>query len=95
MFKKKRSINLSYERQGLIFFTCLTYRMQPLNIQKRIENLCVEVAGEDFQALFALLTCEYKTAERIAADYFIPMRKLSDYRKNFYEEYDRKYINCR
>ena len=69
MFKKKRSINLSYERQGFIFFTCLTYRMQPLNIQKRIENLCVEVAGEDFQALFALLTCEYKTAERIAADY--------------------------
>lgn len=95
MFKKKRSINLSYARQGFIFFSCLTYRMQPIAVQKRIENLCVEVAGEDFRALFALLTCEYKTAERVAADYFIPMRRLSDYRKRFFEEYDKKYLNGR
>lgn len=95
MFKKKRSINLSYSRQGFIFFLCLTYRLQPFDIQKRIENLCMEVAGEDFQALFALLTCDYKTAERLAADFFIPVRKLSDYRKRFFEEYDRKFLNRR
>lgn len=96
MFKKKKSIRLSYKKQGLIYFTCLTYSLQPPNIQKRILNLCTEAAGEDFAALFDVLTDNCKTLERIAADFYLSPRKLSDYRVKFYELWDKRFFkSCR
>lgn len=92
MFKKKKSIKISYEAQGLIYFTCLTYRIQPQQVKKRILNLCIEVAGEDYTALFEVLTKSTKTLERISSDYFVSTQRLSLYRKRFYEEWNERYL---
>ena len=87
MFKKKKSINLPYIKQGLIYFTCMNYNDLPQTMQEKISNLCFFVAGEDYAALFELLTNRYKGLEFIASEHYISERRLSDYRKRFYESF--------
>ena len=91
MFKKKKSIHLSYVRQGLIYFTCATYHIQSQKVQTSIENLCVEIAGEDYQVLFRLLIGD-RTVERTAGDNYINDKLLSKWRADFYHEWDRRYL---
>ena len=45
-FKKIRGISLPEEKQGLIRYTCLTYREQPAHIQRKIRRLCQEQGGQ-------------------------------------------------
>ena len=87
MFKKKKSIKLPYIKQGLIYFTCINYKDLPNEVQEKISNLCFLVAGEDYAALFELLTDRYKGLELIASEHYISERRLSDYRKRFYESF--------
>ena len=91
MFKKKKSIHLSYVRQGLIYFTCATYHIQPQRVKTAIENLCVEVAGEDYKALFCLLTSG-RTTEDVADKSYINDKLLSKWRADFYHEWNRRYL---
>lgn len=49
-------IGLSYERQGLIWFTARTYAEQPEHIRRMIREACEEVGGENAPALFAYVT---------------------------------------
>ena len=88
MFKKRKGINLPYNRQGLIYFTCMEYRHQPIEIQQKINNLCMEVAGEDYRALWQALTTDCKSILRIASDNNISEKKLYEYRKRFYEKWE-------
>ena len=85
MFKKKKSINLSYNKQGIIYFTCQNYKELQQEVQEKIVNLCFYVAGEDYAALFELLTNEYKGLNCIAREHYISHVRLSNYRKRFYE----------
>lgn len=86
MFKKKRGINLSYNRQGLIHFTCINWRTQPKEIQDKIFDLCLEVGGEDAQALEEVMTTE-KSILSISMKYFISEKRLYTLRKLFYEKW--------
>ena len=88
MFKKKKSIKLTYIKQGLIYFTCMDYKEQSQETQEKILNLCILVAGEDYKALFELLTNRYKDLESIAREHYISHIKLSEYRKEFYEKFE-------
>lgn len=85
MFKKRRGIKVPYRQQGLIFFTCLTYREQPKRIREKIERLCRETAGEEyFSALFELLTTE-RSVRSVAMERAVSESQLYKLRKAFYE----------
>ena len=58
MFRYKKSIPVSYERQGYIYFTSLLYRELPEGAQRKILNLCLEAGGEYYQALFEFVTTD-------------------------------------
>ena len=55
-FKKRRGVRLPYDMQGLIYFTCKTYRSQPQEVQEKILRLCQRAGGQNAEALFVFLT---------------------------------------
>ncbi|MCK9477985.1 MAG: hypothetical protein M0R40_00600 [Firmicutes bacterium] len=86
MFRKKRGINLSHDQQGFIYFTCLTYREQTDEVQRKILNLCTDVAGEYYQALFDVLTT-HKSIVEISLNHSVSESNLYRFRKKFYESW--------
>jgi len=86
MFKKMRSVRLPYARQGLIFFTCLTYAAQPPEIKEKIEEICTDVAGPHRNALFEMITTN-KSIYRICDECMISPTQMYFYRKLFYENW--------
>lgn len=85
MFRYKRGINLPYEKQGLIYFVCINYDDMPDDIQQKINNLCFEVAGEDYPELMDVL--KGKGILNTALKYNTYEGKLCNYRKKFYESW--------
>ena len=43
--RKMRGIQLSYEQQGLVYFICRTFPLQPHQTQDKILRLCMECGG--------------------------------------------------
>lgn len=90
MFKSMPSIKLSKKVQGLIFYTCKNYEIQPKEIQERIKELVYEVCGKNDvngynqKALFEALTTE-KGINYIAFNCFCSSRSICNWRKAFYE----------
>ena len=89
MFKRKRGIYLPYNRQGLIYFTCMNIKSQPKETQEKIKSLCTYVAGDDSPALLELLTNDRKSVLSISLERYIPEKRLYAYRKEFYELWDK------
>lgn len=87
MFKKRRGIHLPYNKQGLIYFVCVNIEEMPESIQKRILNLCIDTAGEHYQALYVLLTDDKKNIHNISTEFHISETQLYYYRKRFYEKW--------
>lgn len=56
MFRYKKSIPMSYERQGYIFFKSLCYRELPEKERREILALCQRAGGEYSRALFEFVT---------------------------------------
>lgn len=56
MFRFKKSVPVSYERQGYIYFKSLCYKDLPRQDQHRLLNLCLEAGGEYYQPLFEFVT---------------------------------------
>ncbi len=86
-FKKMRGIKLSYEKQGLIYFTCMNCKEMSEEIQKKIINLCIEVSGEHYRALYSMLTDNTRSVRSVAMEFYISETQLYHYRKRFYEEW--------
>lgn len=83
-FRVKKSVPLSYEHQGYIYFTSRLCRELPLEQQRCIQNLCAEAGGEHYQALFEFVTTDAgaaavcrkhflseSTLERIVRKYYL------------------------
>lgn len=87
MFKKMRGVKLPYKRQGLIYFVCANYADMPFSIQKTIDQLCIEIGAEYYQALRDVITGR-KTAKCAAID--CPCNEATLYRKRneFYLRFD-------
>lgn len=85
MFKRKRGIRLPYNKQGLIYFTCINFSNQPDKVKNKIMRLCDEIGQEYSSALFEVLTNDKKSLERIADENFLTEKKLTQMRKKFYE----------
>lgn len=86
MFRYKRGINLPHDEQGLIYFTCLTHQKQPQKTQDKILNMCLEIGGDDYQALYDVVTT-HKSIVQIALEYFVSESNLYRFRKQFYEQW--------
>ena len=87
MFKKRRGINLSYEKQGLIHFVCVNFRDLPDEVLDKIVSLSAEVGGEHGEVLFEVMTNKDKTIRELAQEYHISETQLYYYRKQFYENW--------
>lgn len=86
MFRKIRGIHLPYYKQGLIYFTCRNYRELPLDKQEKINNLCMDVAGEYYPALRDILLTD-KSIVRISMDSNLSESTLYRLRRKFYERW--------
>ena len=87
MFRKRRGIHIPYNKQGLIHFTCVNVKDMPQEVQQKILNLCIEVAGEDYKALYEVVTNDKKSVLSISLEYFINEKRLYRLRKEFYEKW--------
>ena len=87
MFRKRRGIKLPYNKQGLIYFTCMNIKSLPEAEQKRIADLCREVAGEHAEALYTLVTDDTKNIYAVAMQHYVSESLLYLYRKRFYERW--------
>lgn len=89
MFKFKRSIPVSYEKQGYIYFVGRNYKNLPKDKQQQVKDLCLKTGGEYHAALFELLTTDTTVAKiclkyavseatllRVARRYFIEFAKV-------------------
>ena len=88
MFKKRRGIHIPYNEQGLIYFVCMNVKKMPVEVQNKILNLCIEVAGQDYKALYEVMTNDNKSILSISLEYFIKEKRLYKMRKEFYEKWN-------
>ncbi len=89
MFKKKRGIRLPYNKQGLIYFTCMDFKNQPAKVQRKIKDMCEKIGGDNSTALFEVLTNDKKSLERIADENFLTVKSLCEMRKKLYETWEK------
>lgn len=87
MFRKRRGIHIPYNKQGLIYFTCVNVKDMPQEVQQKILNLCIEVGKEDYKALYEVVTNDKKSVLSISLEYFINEKRLYKLRKEFYEKW--------
>jgi hypothetical protein len=87
MFKKRRGIKLSYNKQGLIYFTCMNVADMPEHIQEKIKRLCEDVGKEHSEVLYKVVTDSNKSIRSLALEHHISETQLYYYRKKFYEEW--------
>ena len=85
MFKKRRGIHIPYNKQGLIYFTCMNINDMPEHIQNKTKNLCKEVGKEHADVLFAVVTDSTKSIRALSMEHHISETQLYYYRKKFYE----------
>ncbi len=84
MFKKMRGIGLSYEKQGLVYFICANYNDMPEEVQKKIDQLCIEVAGAEYYQALRDVLIKQKSIETAAFDCPCDETTLRRKRRNFY-----------
>lgn len=87
MFKKRRGIKLPYNKQGLIYFTCMNVADMPEKTQERIKQLCAEIGKEHSEVLYQVMTNSNKSIRSLALEYHISETQLYHYRKKFYENW--------
>ena len=87
MFKKRRGIKLSYNKQGLIYFTCMNVADMPEEIHDKVKHLCKEVGKEHADVLYAVVTDSNKSIRSLAMEHHISETQLYYYRKKFYESW--------
>lgn len=87
MFRKRRGIHIPYNKQGLIYFTCVNVKDMPQEVQQKILNLCIEVGKEDYKALYEVVTNDKKSVLSISLEYFLSEKRLYRLRKEFYERW--------
>lgn len=83
---KYRPYKVPRNEQGLIYFTCINYNKQPPEVQQKILNLCTEVGGEHYQALFEAVTTD-RNMQPIADKYYIDHSTLCRLCQKFYENW--------
>ena len=86
MFRYKRGVRASYNRQGYIYFVSRQYRELTLEAQQKILNLCIQCGGEYYQALFEFVTTE-ATATELSLRHYISRETLYRLVRKYYESF--------
>ena len=90
MFRYKKSVPVSYERQGYIYFSSLLYREMPERAQRKILNLCMECGGGDYyRALFEFVTTD-ANATYICMKHNLSRSTLERIVRKYYEGFPRR-----
>lgn len=84
MFRYKSGINVSYNRQGYIYFISRRYKELCPEEQQEIVNLCAESGGEYHQALFEFVTTDV-TATALCLRHHISKSTLYRCVRKYYE----------
>ena len=85
-FKKLRGVELSEEQQGLIRYTCLTHRNQPVRVQQKVRRLC-DKCGGDYSAALQEAMCSKQSILAIAQKHHVSESTLYRLRRKFYESW--------
>lgn len=83
MFRPKKSLQLSYERQGYIYFTSKNYKSLPKEKRQRIEDLCLKAGGEYHKALFEYVTTD-ASVTKICLSHHIEESTLYRMQRRYY-----------
>ncbi len=86
VFRRRKGIKLSYDRQGYIYFTSRSYRRLGAERQAAITALCAEVGGEHSSALFEFVTTDRSPTE-ICSKYYLSRATLYRAVKRYYEHF--------
>ena len=89
MFRYKRSIPVSYDRQGYIYFASRLYRELPESARRKILNLCLEAGGEYYRALLDFVTTDAGATE-VCMQHHISPSVLERAVRRYYEMFPRK-----
>lgn len=89
MFRYKKSVPVSYERQGYIYFASRCYKELPPTQQQKILNMCIEAGGEYYQALFEFVTTDVG-ATAVCMEHHLSRSTLERVVRKYYESFPRK-----
>ncbi len=84
MFRFKRGVKVTYDRQGYIYFVSRLYKSLDEDRQRAILNLCMECGGEHYRALFEFVTSD-TTATALELKYYISKATLYRVVQRYYE----------
>lgn len=90
MFRYKKSVPVSYDRQGYIFFLSRLYDQMPEDKQRMILQLCNEAGGEHSKALFVFVTTDI-SATAVCARYFLSRSTLERAVRRYYINFPMKF----
>lgn len=83
MFRFKRSVPVSYDRQGYIYFYSRLFRTLPAKKQARIRYLCQDAGGQYSEALLDYVTGNMSAPE-VCAKYYISQSTLDRVVRKYY-----------
>ena len=86
MFRYKKSVPVSYERQGYIYFASRLYRELTEEQQRKLLNLCLQCGGEHYQALFEFVTTD-AGATAVCMKHFLSRSTLERAVRRYYESF--------
>lgn len=89
MFKFKRSVPVSYERQGYIYFKSRLYRELPERDKERIVSHCKRCSGEHWRAVLQFVTTD-ATATYVCSKHYISPSTLERAVRKYYTSFPRK-----
>lgn len=89
VFRFKKSVPVSYDRQGFIYFTSKLYQELPKKKQTKILNLCLECGGEYSQALFEFVTTD-SGATNVCMQYHLSRSTLERAVRKYYERFPKR-----
>lgn len=88
MFRYRKSVPLSYDRQGYIYFCSRIYKMLPRRKQERIRMLCRDAGGQYHEALLDFVTGKL-TAPEVCVKHFISQSTLDRAVRKYYVNFPR------
>lgn len=83
MFRFKKSVPVSYDKQGLVYFYSKLYNELPARKKEQIRLLCREVGGEYENALLEFVTTNVG-ANAVCAKHFLSRSTLERITKKYY-----------
>lgn len=86
MFRYKKSVPVSYERQGYIYFKSRCYGELPDREKRRILKLCAQAGGEYRQALFDYVTTD-ESATSVCLRHHLSRSTLERAARRYYAKF--------